>query len=75
MTVSETVQYMAIDQYGQIEHGLNGHPRKELMERLDRKRAVKMFRDRKDAPPIHTGYIVGGRWFTLYQVRRMENPA
>lgn len=73
MVLMEPRYYMAIDQYGNTEHGLR-HPRKDLMQRCGTSHAQKMFIDRKDAPPIQIGYVVGRRWFTVYEVRRMEKP-
>ena len=61
--------YMAVDQYGHTYHGLKKFPRKELLERLNRKHASKMYRDN----PItheskHVGYVIGGFWLSLYEV-------
>jgi hypothetical protein len=64
--------YMAIDQYGNTEHNLGGHPRKELMDRCDRKHANRMYIDSKTRGTLHIGWIVAGRWFTVYEVNRME---
>lgn len=63
---------MAIDQYGNTEHNLGPHPRKGLLERLDRKHASKVYVDKKDGRSVHIGWIVAGRWFTVYEVKRME---
>ena len=60
-------QYMAVDQYGQTFHGLD-HPRKDLLERLGYKYAQKMYQDTKDGNAKHTGYVIGGHWFTVYAV-------
>ena len=67
-----SVIWMAIDQRGNEEHGLRGPPRKALLERLERKSAKKMYVDRKDGTSVHVGYVVGGRWFTLYRVTPFE---
>ena len=48
--------YMAIDQYGQTYHGLE-HPRKDLLERLGRSHAEKMYRDTLDGRTVCTGYV------------------
>jgi len=66
--------FMAIDQYGNTVHDLGPHPRKTLLERLNRKKAEKMYRDKSEGPTVHVGYIVAGRWFTLYHVEPMERP-
>jgi hypothetical protein len=63
--------HMGIDQYGRAEHDLGPHPRAELLRRLDRKRAERMYVDTKHGAR-HIGWIIGGRWFTVYRVERME---
>jgi hypothetical protein len=65
--------YMAIDQYGRAYHGLK-HPRKDLLERLGRSRAHKMYQDKKDGSTVWTGYVIGGLWLTLYKVEPVEMP-
>jgi hypothetical protein len=67
-----TQQYMAVDQYGTTYHGLS-HPRKDLMERIGRRHAEKMYQDRKDGTSHHVGYVVGGHWCTVYRVERMDH--
>ena len=62
--------YMAIDQYGQTFHGLR-NPRKELLNRLCRKHADKMFID-VNGEAKHVGYIIGELWLTLYEVLPYE---
>lgn len=64
--------YMAIDQYGSTEHSLGPYPRKELLDRYGRKRASKIYIDKTDGSSIHIGWIIAGRWFTVYEVKRME---
>ena len=66
---------MAIDQYGTTYHGLGKHPRKVLMERLDRKSAQKIYRDNKDGSAHHVGWIVGKHWCSVYHVTPMRDPA
>jgi hypothetical protein len=66
---------MAIDQYGRTEHDLGPHPRTALMRRLGRKRASRMYVDKADGTPCHIGWIVAGRWFTVYRVERMDQDA
>lgn len=65
--------YMAIDQYGQIEHGLGRYPRKELLERCGTKHADRMYVDSASKGTLHIGWVIAGRWFTVYSVERMEN--
>ena len=67
-------RYMAIDQYGETLHGLT-HPRKDLLKRLGRKSAEKMYLDKDDGSSVHVGYIVGDSWFTLYEVTPFEAKA
>lgn len=64
--------YMAINQYGNTYHGLE-KPRKDLLERLGRRHADKMYVDSKGGNTLHIGYIIGGEWLTVYKVQRMEN--
>jgi len=68
--------YMAIDQYGQTEHlGLTQHPRKALLDKVGGSSARKIYVDTKAGKTKHVGYIIGGRWFNLYEVKRWEKPA
>lgn len=67
--------YMAVDQYGQTEHDLGPHPRKALLERLGRKKASKMYVDVPGGKTMHVGWVVAGRWFTVFEVKRMERAA
>lgn len=69
------MNYMAIDQYGQTHHDLGPHPRKGLLEKLGRKHASKMYVDKADGTTKHVGWIIGGLWLTVYEVRRMERAA
>jgi hypothetical protein len=64
----DKVQYMAVDQYGQTYHGLT-HPRKELCEKLGVKHVDRMYIDMADGSVKHIGYVIGGLWFRLYEVR------
>lgn len=66
------VKYLAI-----AEHALyssspiyltTDHPRKELLERLNAKRADKIYVDDTNGQAAHVGYIIAGVWYTLYQV-------
>lgn len=58
---------MAIDQYGQHYWNLGAHPRKELLGRLDKKHASKMYIDRNGVSK-HIGYIIGKHWLTIFNV-------
>jgi hypothetical protein len=59
--------YMATDQYGNTYHGLT-HPRKDLLEKLGRKHADKMYRDKTDGSTRHVGYVVAGCWLEVFKV-------
>ena len=65
--------YMAIDQYGTHYHGLK-HPRKDLLERLDRKHADRMFNDYSDGT-YHVGYVIAGLWLRLFEAEPVKWPA
>jgi len=59
--------WLAIDQFGTI-HWLRTHsPRRALLEKTGRARAEKMYRDGPDGKPRHTGYVIGGHWFSVFQ--------
>lgn len=66
--------YMAIDQYGQTFHGLE-YPRKDLLRKLGKQHAAKIYRDKKDGRSVHVGYIIGGLWLSIYEVTPVERPA
>ena len=59
--------FMAVDQFGQTFHGLE-HPRKDLLERLGRRHADKMYQDTTDGKTRHVGYIINKQWLTVYRV-------
>lgn len=59
--------FMAIDQYGITFHGLE-HPRKDLMGLIGAKHASKIYADAESGKPRHVGYIMGKRWFRVYEV-------
>lgn len=59
---------MGRDQYGHTYHNLGLHPRKELLARLSRKSASRMFIDTKSGESKHIGYIIAGLWITIYTV-------
>lgn len=58
--------HIGIDQYGDHYH-LGRHPRKELLEKLGRKRASKMYVDR-NGTVRHVGYVIAGRWIDVYKM-------
>ena len=58
--------YMGHDQYGN-HYSIKKYPRKELLEQLGRKHADMMYMDNmKDGKSYHVGYIIAGRWITVY---------
>jgi hypothetical protein len=66
------IHTMAIDQYGKHYDNLGMHPRTELLKRLCRKHASKMYVDSKSGESSHIGYVIAGLWLTIYKVERME---
>lgn len=63
--------YMAMDQYGQTYHGLK-YPRRDLLNRLNRKHASKMYINDKNGNAVHVGYIITGLWLDVYTVTPMH---
>ena len=63
---------MAIDQHGNTEHDLGAHPRTALLRRLGRTHASRMFVDDRTGTAHHIGWVIAGRWFTVYHVERMD---
>ena len=59
-----------IDQYNNIVYA---RTLKELQEKAGGGRIGKMYADKTDGSTVHTGYVVGKRWFEHYQ--RIEVPA
>ena len=57
---------MGIDQYGTTYHALGAHPRSELMRRIGRRHAEKMYVGDGE----HIGYVIGGLWIELFTVER-----
>lgn len=66
--------YMAVSNCNEIIHSLE-RPRRDLLKRLGRKSARKIYRDKNDGTTVHVGYIIGGMWWTIYEVTPMERPA
>lgn len=67
--------FMAIDQYGQTYHGLGNHPRAELLKRLGRTKAARMYIDKRDGATVQVGWIIAGLWLRVYRVEPMERAA
>jgi hypothetical protein len=66
---------MGRDQYGQTYHNLGKHPRKELLNRLGRCHAEKMYFEDKEGNSKHVGYVIGRLWVTLYNVTPWEKKS
>ena len=66
--------YMGIDQYGQHYDGLK-HPRKDLLATLGRTHAEKMYVDTAKKEHKHIGYVIAGKWITVYDVYEWEGKA
>ena len=64
--------HMAVDQYGHTYHNLGPQPRKELLARLGRKRASKMFVDNDEGKSLHIGWIINRFWLTVFEVKRID---
>lgn len=64
---------IAIDQYSNIEYGLK-HPRKDLLKRIGRTKAKKMYTDAADGTILHVGYVIGPHWFLLYKEFTCPEP-
>jgi hypothetical protein len=60
--------HMAVDQHGQYEHNLGPYPRAELLRRMGRKHANKMYVDLQSGESKHVGWVIAGRWFTVLRV-------
>lgn len=68
--------FMARNQYGHTIHLPDcQHPRKELLAKLGRQSAKRMFVDTKDGKAKHIGYVIGSEWYTLYEVHEWQRPA
>ena len=65
MTIDKKAKRLFIDQYG---NRFFAHTVKELRKQIGMggSKVGKMYRDRKDGSTIHTGYIIGGHWLTMY---------
>lgn len=69
---NEKKDIMGIDQYGYTYCQLGRYPRKELLARLGRRRASRMYIDDRKGNTIHIGYVIGDRWITLYNITPWE---
>ena len=65
---------MAVDQYGHTYHGLGAHPRAELLRRLGRRHAERMYVDGRDGATYHIGWIIAGLWLSVYTVEPLRVP-
>ncbi len=59
--------YMAIGNRGTVLHNLR-YPRRDILQRMYRNHAEKIWCDRPDGTRQHVGYIVASEWFTVYEV-------
>lgn len=70
-------RYVAKDQMGNV-WWLGKHPRKELLEKLDRAKAHKMYLDiaPKDKPKwiAHVGYVIGPHWIDVWEIAPAFEP-
>ena len=62
-------RYIAIDQYGHVQKLRSSHPRKELLELMGRAHASKMYRDTVSSEGMHSGYVIAGYWFEVFEIR------
>ena len=66
--------FMAVNQYGHTYHALHT-PRKELLARLNRKHAERMYVDAPNGKIEHVGYVIAGEWLRVYQVQPWYGPS
>ena len=64
--------YMGIDQHGDHYDDLGPYPRKELLKRLGRKSARKMYVDTKNGTAKHIGWIIAGKWIHVLKVEPLK---
>lgn len=67
--------YHAVDQYGDVVAYRAEDPRVGLLEELGATRAQNMYVDGKDGKAYHIGYIVKKRWFSIFKLEAMREPA
>jgi hypothetical protein len=66
--------YMACSNYGTTHHLTDPKaPRKQLLKKCGRQHAQKFYFDTTAGETKHVGYIIGGEWFTLYEVHEWTN--
>ena len=58
-------------QTNETHHLFTKHPRKELLEKLDRKHASPMYIDKLNGEPVCIGWIIAERWLEVYSVKRI----
>ena len=65
MLINKKAKRLFIDQYG---NRFYAHTVKELRKQIGAggSKVEKMYCDRKDGSTIHTGYVIGGHWLTMY---------
>ncbi len=66
--------FLGIDQFGET-YNIKKYPRKELLDQLARQHTSKMYVDKKDGSTRHVGYIIAGRWITVYEVHEWSKAA
>jgi len=59
--------YLGIDQYNK-HYKIDKSPRKELLEQLGRQHTSKMYVDLKSGGSRHVGYVIAGKWISIYEV-------
>jgi len=59
--------FIGMDQYGST-YLIKKYPRKELLERLDRKHANKMHIDSRDGTSRHIGYVIAELWIEVLRL-------
>jgi hypothetical protein len=61
--------YIAINQYGEtVKLTELTHPRKQLLTKLGLSHCEKMYCDRANGEPAHVGYVIGGGWWSIYEI-------
>lgn len=55
---------LCLDQYGRP---IWARTLAELREKSGGGRVAKQYSDKLDGRTVHSGYVIGGRWFSVYQ--------
>jgi len=65
LKIERKAKRLFIDQYG---NRFYANTIKELRSKIGMggSKVEKMYIDRKDGSTIHTGYVIGGHWLTMY---------